>query len=210
MNSNENYSAAADNNKAPILEVLKKYIKGEKRLLEVGTGTAQHAVHFAKHFEKLMWVTSDVAKNRSAINAVLVKEKLPNLFGPEKLEIGVDDFPKGSYDFVFTANTLHIMSWKECKTLFKLLGKRLREGSMVFFYGPFKYKGEFTSASNGEFDAHLKEQNIKSGIRNFEDVEKNMTDYGFKLVNDHEMPANNRLLVFSREAFKKNVKPRSP
>ncbi len=208
MNSNENYSAAADNNKGPILEVLKKYIRGEKRLLEIGSGTAQHAVHFAKHFEKLMWVTSDVAENRPVINAALAKEKLNNLFGSEKLEIGVDDFPKGSYDFVFTANTLHIMSWKECKTLFKLLSKRLREGSMVFFYGPFKYKGDFTSPSNREFDSHLKEQNIKSGIRNFEDVEKNMADYGFKLINDHEMPANNRLLVFAREAFQKNAKPR--
>ncbi len=206
MNSNENYSAAADNNKGPILEILKKYIRGEKRLLEVGSGTAQHAVHFAKHFPLLKWVTSDVAENRSAINSVLVREKLTNLSGPEKLEVGEDDFPKGSFDFVYTANTLHIMSWKECKTLFKLLGKRLREGSMVFFYGPFKYKGDFTSPSNGEFDAHLKEQNIKSGIRSFEDVEKNMTDYGFKLVNDHEMPANNRLLVFAREAFKKTVK----
>lgn len=202
MDSNENYSPAADNNKAPILEILKKYIRGEKRLLEIGTGTAQHAVHFTKHFEQLKWVTSDVAGNHASISAVLKKEKINNLFGPEKLQIGVDDFPKGSFDFVFTANTLHIMSWKENKTMFKLLGKRLREGSLVFFYGPFKYNGEFTTPSNQEFDAHLKLQNISSGIRNFEDVKKNMIDYGFKLVNDHEMPANNRMLVFAREAFK--------
>ena len=205
MNSNENYSAAADNNKDPILEVLKKYVRGDKRLLEIGTGTAQHAVHFAKHLERLQWVTSDLARNHLPISTLLKKEKIINLHGPEKLEIGVDDFPKGSFDFVFTANTLHIMSWKENKTLFKLLGKRLREGSTVFFYGPFKYNGDFTSPSNQEFDAHLKEQNISSGIRNFEDVKKNMIDCGFKLVNDHEMPANNRMLVFTREAFRKTI-----
>jgi len=203
MNSNENYSAAADNNKAPILEVLKEYIHGEKRLLEIGSGTAQHALHFAKHFEQLKWVTSDVEENHPTINAVLKKEKINNIYGPEKLKVGEDDFPKGSFDFVFTANTLHIMSWKENKTLFKLLGKRLREGSMVFIYGPFKYNGDFTTPSNREFDSYLKEKNIKSGIRNFEDVKKNMTDYGFKLINDHEMPVNNRLLVFVREAFRK-------
>ena len=208
MNSNENYSAAAENNKGPILEVLKKYIRGEKRLLEIGSGTGQHAVHFAMHFEQLKWVTSDLVRNHLPLSTFLKKEKLNNLFGPEKLEIGVDDFPKGSFDFVFTANTLHIMSWKENKTLFKLLGKRLREGSMVFFYGPFKYNGDFTSPSNREFDSYLKEQNIKSGIRNFEDVKKNMIDYGFKLINDHEMPANDRMLVFAREAFQKDVKSR--
>jgi cyclopropane fatty-acyl-phospholipid synthase-like methyltransferase len=208
MNPNDTYSAAVENNKGPILEVLKKYIRGEKRLLEIGSGTAQHAVHFAKHFEQLKWVTSDVYENHLVIDNVLKKAKISNVYGPEKLKIGVDDFPKGSFDFVFTANTLHIMSWKEDKTLFKLLSKRLREGSMVFFYGPFKYKGDFTSPSNRDFDSFLKEQNIKSGIRNFEDVLKNMNDYGFKLINDHEMPVNNRLLVFAREAFQKSVKPR--
>jgi cyclopropane fatty-acyl-phospholipid synthase-like methyltransferase len=208
MNPNDTYSAAVENNKGPILEVLKKYIRGEKRLLEIGSGTAQHAVHFAKHFVQLKWVTSDVYENHLVIDNVLKKAKISNVYGPEKLKIGVDDFPKGSFDFVFTANTLHIMSWKEDKTLFKLLSKRLREGSMVFFYGPFKYKGDFTSPSNRDFDSFLKEQNIKSGIRNFEDVLKNMNDYGFKLINDHEMPVNNRLLVFAREAFQKSVKPR--
>ena len=208
MNSNENYSPAAENNKGPILEVLKKYIHGDKRLLEIGTGTAQHAIHFAKYFERLQWVTSDLPRNHLPIATLLKKEKISNLHGPERLEIGVDDFPKGSFDFVYTANTLHIMSWKENKTLFKLLGKRLREGSMAFFYGPFKYNGDFTSESNREFDAHLKQQNPSSGIRNFEDVKKNMIDYGFKLINDHEMPANNRMLVFAREAFQKSAKAR--
>lgn len=203
MQSNESYSAAADRNKDPILEVLKEYIHGEKRLLEIGTGTAQHAVHFAKHFKQLMWVTSDVAENHAVISAALKKENLKNLYGPSKLKIGEDDFPRGSFDYVYTANTLHIMSWKECKTLFKLLGKRLREGSLVFFYGPFKYRGDFTSESNKEFDAMLKERDIRSGIRNFEDVNNNMTEHGFKLLDDHDMPANNRLLVYERKSFQK-------
>ena len=94
------------------------------------------------------------------------------------------------------------MSWKEDKTLFKLLGKRLREGSLVFFYGPFNYDGKFTSPSNEEFEKWLKERNPKSGIRAFEDVESSMQKFGFKLLKDHEMPANNRLLVFERLSFK--------
>lgn len=201
METDVAYSAAAERNKDAILDILKEYIHGKKRLLEIGSGTAQHAVHFAQHFSDLNWITSDVKGNHPGIKARLQHEKLKNVHGPETLKIGLDDFPKGTFDFVFTANTLHIMSWKENKTLFKLLGKRLQKGSMVFFYGPFNYNGGYTSPSNRDFDAFLKEQNEKSGIRNFEDVEKNMTASGFKLVKDHEMPANNRLLVFERQAF---------
>jgi cyclopropane fatty-acyl-phospholipid synthase-like methyltransferase len=205
METKEAYSAAADRNKDAILEVLKEYIQDDKRLLEIGSGSAQHAVHFASHFHEVAWVTSDVIENHPAIQARLKDAHIKNLHGPEKLKVGVDDFPQGAFNYVFTANTLHIMTWKENKSLFKLLSKRLREGSMVFIYGPFNYGGDFTSPSNKEFDDFLKTQNVKSGIRNFEDVEKIMTAGGFKLVKDHEMPANNRLLVFRRLAFQKSL-----
>lgn len=196
------FSAAADRNKEPIFNVLKQYIDIDGRLLEIGSGTAQHAVYIAGQLANLHWVTSDQPQYHDGIKATLKEAKLGNIHGPEKLTIGKDDFPgKRPFDYVFTANTLHIMSWKEAKTLFKLLGKRLRESCLVFIYGPFNYNNEYTSESNQAFDQMLKERDPNSGIRNFEDVQKAMEKSGFKLLKDHEMPANNRLLVFERQKF---------
>lgn len=189
-------------NKDPILNILKEYIVSSGRLLEIGSGTGEHAIYFGKHLPKVQWVTSDVKTNHKTIKEWLKEAKLPNVHGPEVLKIGKDDFPRGKFDYIFSANTLHIMSWKEDKSLFKLLGKRLREGALVFFYGPFNYDGKFTSASNEEFEGWLKGRDPQSGIRNFEDVCQTMIKNGFELRDDHEMPANNRLLVFARLPFK--------
>lgn len=200
--SQKNYAPSVERNKDPIYKVLKEYIDSKARLLEIGSGTGQHAVFLGEKFPKIQWITSDVKPNHSDIKEWLKEAKLPNVHGPEVLKIGKDDFPRGKFDFIFTANTLHIMSWKEDKSLFKLLGKRLREGAIVFFYGPFNYEGKFTTPSNEEFDGWLKNRDSKSGIRNFEDINQSMEKSGFELINDHEMPANNRLLVFKRLAFK--------
>ena len=191
------FSAAADRNKEPILNVLKDYITNSGRLLEIGSGTGQHAVHMATNFPQIEWVASDQPIYHDDLKACFKQAKLPNLHGPEKLTIGEDDFPgKKPFNYAYSANTLHIMSWKECKTLFKLLGKRLREGSLVFFYGPFNYEGDFTSDSNRSFDQMLKARDPKSGIRNYEDVLSAMNKAGFKILNDVDMPANNRTLIF--------------
>lgn len=193
------YSAACDRNKEPILEVLREFITSEdKKLLEVGSGTGQHAVFLAPHFKHLEWYTSDVPDNHAGIKEWLGEAKVPNIKGPFTFEVGKDDFPKNEFDIVFTANTFHIMSWKECKTLMKSLGQRLTEGAQVFIYGPFKYQGEYTSQSNAEFDESLKTRNPLSGIRAFEDVVNAMTKNGFSLTKDVEMPANNRILIFMR------------
>ncbi len=195
------FAPACERNQEAIYEVLKQYITYDGRLLEVGSGTGQHAVYLAQRFPKLHWVCSDVKGNLEGIKAWLKEAKLSNIHGPEILKIGQDDFPgKRPFDYVFSSNTLHIMSWKEGKTFFKLLGKRLREPALVFFYGPFNYNSEYTSESNREFDQWLKERDPQSAIRNFEDVESTMKKNGFKLLQDHEMPANNRLLVFERLA----------
>lgn len=193
------YSPSCDRNAPSILEILKEYITSDnKRLFEIGSGTGQHAVFFAPHFPNLHWVTSDRKENHAGIKAWLKEAKLPNVHGPETFEVGVDKFPKGAFDLSFTANTFHIMSWKECKTLMKIWGRHHREGSQVFIYGPFNYGNQFTSKSNEEFDQMLKARNPQSGIRNFEDVENTMKKSGFDFTADHEMPANNRLLVFTR------------
>lgn len=194
------YSPAADRNKEPIFNVISQYIGENGRLLEIGTGTGQHAIYISKKMPNLHWITSDQEHYLSGIKMWLKEAKLSNIHGPEKLVIGEDDFPsKRPFDYVFSANTLHIMSWKENKTLFKLLGKRLREGCLVFFYGPFNYNNDYISQSNKEFDIALKANDSKSGIRNFEDVVSAMNKAGFKLLKDHVMPANNQLLVFERQ-----------
>lgn len=199
MSNSKPHSPACERNSGPILEILKQYItKDNKRLFEIGSGTGQHAVSIAPHFPHLHWITSDVKNNHEGIALWLKEAKIPNIHGPEYFEVGKTPFPKGAYDLSFTANTFHIMSWKECKTLIKLWGKHHREGSQVFIYGPFNYHGEFTCESNKLFDQRLKEHDASRGIRNFEDVKANMEKNGFLFTFDHEMPANNRLLVFTR------------
>ena len=150
-----------------------------------------------------MWTTSDVTSSHPLIKKNLAAAKIENIKGPFQFEIGKDDLPRVPYDLIFTANTFHIMSWKNCKTLIKALGTRLREGSQVIIYGPFNYEGNFTSESNAQFDKWLKERNPESGIRAFEDVNNNMIKNGFALYKDYEMPANNRTLVYTRLNFMK-------
>lgn len=193
------FSQSCENNKEPILKVLKQIItKDNKRLLEVGTGTAQHAVFFSKHFTDLHWVTSDKLENHAGIAARLLTEKLGNVHGPVAFEVGKDAFSKQHFDLSFTANTFHIMPWKVGKTLIKHWGNHLREGSQVIIYGPFKYENEFTSESNRIFDETLKSRDKKMGIRNFEDIKSGMERVGFRLAKDYEMPANNRILLFTK------------
>lgn len=199
------YSAACERNRDPILEIMKDVItRDDKRLLEIGSGTGQHAVYFAPQFPWLEWYPTDVAENLKGMKLWFDEFKIPNIKAPVRLDVSKDDFPKLKFDVVYTANTFHIMHWKECKSLMKLLGHRLRENSKVMIYGPFKYGGAFTSISNEEFDQQLKTRDPSSGIRSFEDVNNGMIKNGFELVFDYDMPANNRLLVYKRLKFIKS------
>lgn len=194
------FSEACERNRIPILKVLKSLLSSQhQRLLEIGSGTGQHAVYFAPHFTHLIWVTSDVKENHPGISSWLEESSAPNIIGPGTFEVGHDPFPNGHFDVVFTANTFHIMSWKNCQTLMEMFGKNLHEGALVIIYGPFNYQGKFTSQSNEDFNQSLKTRSHEMAIRNFEDVVSGMDSNGFSLENDHEMPANNRLLVFKRK-----------
>ncbi|HMQ11746.1 MAG TPA: DUF938 domain-containing protein [Oligoflexia bacterium] len=194
------YSAACERNKTVIFDTLKPYLNGlNGDLLEVGTGTGQHAVYMAPQLEHITWHTSDVPGNHMGIKSWLKESKTQNIKAPINFKVGVDKFPKKTfYQAVYSANTFHIMSWKQVKTLIKLLGHSLRRDALVFIYGPFKYAGQYTSPSNESFDQSLKEANPQQGIRNFEDVQTAFEKSGFTLVEDHVMPANNQLLVFKR------------
>lgn len=199
------FSAACERNKDAILEVLKETIlPSDRRVLEIGAGTGQHAVYFAPHFPQVDWYPTDLSDKLQGMKLWLEEAKIPNIQRPLRLDVSKDDFPKLKFDVVFTANTFHIMHWKDCKSFMKLLGNRLRENSRVVIYGPFKYNGEFTSESNAQFDQTLKERDPLSGIRNFEDILNNMVKNGFELIADYDMPANNRILVFNRLKFQKS------
>jgi len=196
---NKPFSQACEENKDPILKVLKEFIDyKKKRLLEVGSGTGQHAFYFASHFKHLEWYTSDIKDNHSCIIEWSKESNTKNIKGPLKFQAGVDEFPRLQFDVVYTANTLHIMSWKEVKTLLKKFGKHLRQDSLVIIYGPFNYNDNYTSESNKSFDRMLKEKDPNSGIRSFENIHNIMLSNNFKLIKDCEMPANNRTLVFKK------------
>ncbi len=196
------FSPAAERNKEPILKVLKEVIRPQhKRLLEIGAGTGQHAIFMAPFFPKLEWTPTEQAENLSMLAKLVHESGVPNIRQPHKFQVGPDDFANFTYDLIFTANTFHIMHWKECKTLMRLASIRLQENGKVLIYGPFNYDGKFTSPSNEEFDNSLRERDPLSGIRSFEDVQRAMVKQGFELQKDYEMPANNRLLVFNRLKF---------
>jgi len=182
-----------------LLKIFQEIIPAEHwRLLEVGTGSGHHAIHIASHLEQLQWVCSDVPYRQKAIQKNLREAKLPNVHGPIEFMVGKDDFPKQKFNAVFASQLLHMISWKEAKGLFKMLGGRLREGSQVLLYGPYKYDGKFASERQEELDRMIKEKDAQNGVRAYEDVVKAMAKYGFELKKDHTLPNENHFLHFVR------------
>jgi cyclopropane fatty-acyl-phospholipid synthase-like methyltransferase len=199
MNSPPKPSApSCERNQGPILEVLLQHFPGRKQALEIGSGTGQHAVHFAAAMPWLTWQPSDRADALPGIRLWLDEAALPNVRQPLELDV-TGHWPVGPYDAVFTANTLHIMSWPEVEILFRALDRVMASDAMLAVYGPFNYGGKFTSESNAAFNVWLKQQYSQaSGIRDFEAVDALANGIGLKLVADHAMPANNRTLVWKR------------
>ena len=192
------YSDACDENRDPILAVIRQEFSGCRTILEIGSGTGQHAVYFARQLPQLTWQPSDIAGNHPGINAWRCEAGLDNLPEPLQLDVSRDDWPAAAYDGVFSANTCHIMSWGEVKAMFRGIGQVLVPGGVLCLYGPFNYHNSYTSDSNARFDAFLKSRDPASGIRNFEDLDSLAASNGMRHRQDHEMPVNNRLLVWSR------------
>ena len=193
------YAEACDRNREPILEVLREHFADRLHVLEIGSGTGQHAVHFAAALPRLTWQTSDVDSNLPGIRMWLEESGLSNLPPPIALEV-TGTWPDTRFDAIFTANTLHIMSWPEVRALFAALPKVLTADTVLAVYGPFNYDGRFTSPSNASFDQWLKQRSPHSGIRDFAAVDELSRSIGFALVEDRPMPANNRTLVWRRTA----------
>lgn len=198
MTMTKPYSQACENNRNPILSKLKSYLEGKECILEIGSGTGQHAVHFAKHLPNITWQTADQAMHHEGINAWLDEAKLSNLIAPMTLDLNHDWPVNKKYDAIYTANTLHIVSEPLVEKLIIGAAKHSHSQSHLFIYGPFNYNGQFTSDSNQGFDAMLRARDPQSGIRDQEWVVSLAQQQDFELVQDHEMPANNRLLVFKR------------
>jgi SAM-dependent methyltransferase len=190
------FSQACEVNKAPILDVLKDVFHGRENVLEVASGTGQHAVYFGAHLPHLFWQTSDIQQNIGGIQAWISEARLPNVIAPLRLDVNDTTWPIGKFDAIFNANTVHIISWQEVQRLFNHIARVVIPGAIVCFYGPYNYNQQFTSESNARFDASLKARDTKSGIRDFEAINTLAASHGFTLQKDVEMPSNNRLLVW--------------
>ncbi len=191
------HAPACDRNQGPILEVLLQHFRDRKQVLEVGSGTGQHAVHFGAAMPWLTWQPADMAESLPGIRLWLEEAALPNVLPPIELDVtGV--WPKGPYDAVFSSNTLHIMGWPEVQKLFAALDGVMARDAVLAVYGPFNYGGKFTSDSNAAFDAWLRQRSAASGIRGFEAVNELASAIGLELIADRAMPANNRALVWKR------------
>jgi len=195
------FSQACENNKRPILNRLSKAFTRSKHVLEIGSGTGQHAVFFGQQLPYLTWQTSDLLSNHQGINMWLDEAALKNVQKPIVIDLNKawpmpDNNPR--VDGLYTANTLHIISWPLVVKFFDGISQNLSAQAKVCIYGPFNYQGEFTSESNANFDKWLKERDENSGIRDIEAILLLASSAGLQVIDDHEMPANNRLLVFSK------------
>jgi cyclopropane fatty-acyl-phospholipid synthase-like methyltransferase len=185
------FSEPSERNRAPILAVLKRIFVDRKAVLEIGSGTGQHAAYFAPELPRLVWQASDVAENLPGIRE-WISSPLPIELDMEK------EWPAVQADAVFSANTSHIMSWPQVERMFAGVARLLPVGGVFALYGPFNYDGKATAESNARFDAMLRGRDPASGLRDFRDIAALAQRVGLACVEDNAMPANNRLLVFAR------------
>ncbi len=189
------FSQACANNQQPILDIIQPLFAEVDEVLEIGSGTGQHAVYFGKAMPHLRWQCADRLENHAGINTWRESEHLPNVLAPLALDVN-EPWPIDMVPAMFCANVIHIIAWPEVEKLFEGIAKHLRKPGIVCFYGPYNYSGQFTSDSNARFDVWLKDRDPRSGIRDFEKVDALARKAGLALQADHAMPANNRCLVW--------------
>ncbi|HKK04648.1 MAG TPA: DUF938 domain-containing protein [Gammaproteobacteria bacterium] len=192
------FSESCEQNKQPILAVLREALADSRAVLEIGSGTGQHAVFFARELPYLTWYTSDRLEYHPGIRAWLEEAGLANVHGPAELDARQREWPAVEVDAVFSANTAHIMDWPAVEAMFAGVGRLLPADGVFCLYGPFNYGGRYTSQSNERFDAWLRARDPASGVRDFDDLEALARAAGLELQRDYEMPANNRTLVWRK------------
>ena len=191
------FSEACERNKDPILAVLRGAFAACTHVLEIGSGTGQHAVHFALALPHIVWQPSETAEAMPGLRKRIFEEGPKNLRAPVFLDVTVTPWDVRKVDGVFTANTLHIMHWPQVEAFFANLPAVMKPETVLAVYGPFCYGEKFTSPSNREFDGMLRARDPGSGIRDFEAVNALAEAAGFRLVADHRMPANNQTLIWT-------------
>lgn len=192
------FAESCEQNKHAILAVLQREFAGAQRVLEIGSGTGQHAVFFAHELPHLVWQTSDVVEHHPGIQAWIDDDGPSNVHTPLTLNVASDPWPRHQYDAIFSANTVHIMGWPEVEKLFAGIGEVLSEGGRFCLYGPFNVDGKFTSESNAQFERWLKSQNPKSGIRDQAELDDLAGKAQLTRAANHVMPANNNILVWEK------------
>jgi SAM-dependent methyltransferase len=193
------FSPSCERNQQAILEVLREVLAHSVEVLEIGSGTGQHAVFFARHLPQLRWQTSELPELHPGICAWIADAALPNVRPPLDLDVDAPVWPVRDMDAVFSANTVHIVAWPQCQHLFQGVGRTLKPGGLLCLYGPFNYAGGFTSDSNAQFDVWLRQRDARSGIRDFEALDAEAKAQGMLLEQDVAMPANNRILVWRKQ-----------
>jgi len=191
-------SEACERNKGPILAVLGGELTASRSVLEIGSGTGQHAVHFARNLPHLSWQPTELSGQLAPLEERILAEGPANLRPAIALDVRARPWPVGRVDAVFSANTLHIMAWDAVEHFFGGVGAVLAAPGVLCVYGPFRYRGGYTSQSNAEFDRYLRRRDPSSGIRDFEALERLAAAAGLELAADHAMPANNQTLVWRR------------
>lgn len=191
------FSQSCINNRQPILTVLQRVFATASRVLEIGSGTGQHAVFFARELPHVRWQATDLAENLPGIRQWIADQPAANLLEPLMLDV-TGDWPAVTFDAVFSANTAHIMPWEAVQIMLTQVADRLPPGGVFALYGPFNYEGAYTSESNSRFDTWLKARDSAKGIRDFEKINGTLRQLGLELMEDNAMPANNRLLVWRK------------
>ncbi len=201
--SDKPYAPACDRNREPIHGVLSQLFADKSSILEIGSGTGQHAVYFAGLMPHLQWQCSDLEENHPGIRQWLDEAGLSNTPAPVVLDVQQDNWPVLQVDAVFSANAVHIMPWEAVVAMIGGVGRLLQNDGLLVLYGPFNYQGNYSSDSNARFDEWLKQQNPHSAIRDFEAVNELAGDAGLEICDDLEMPANNRIIYWRKVSAKR-------
>jgi cyclopropane fatty-acyl-phospholipid synthase-like methyltransferase len=193
------YSPAAERNGQPILDCLQQFLPKQGTVLEIGSGTGQHAVFFARHLMALRWQPSDRQENIAGLKTQFLHEGNVRILSPLQLNVLSDDWPAEIFSAAYSANTAHIMSWQAVEAMFAGVSATLTTGGKFCLYGPFNIDGCFTSESNASFDRQLTANKPEMGIRDMADVESLANACHMYLDRKIQMPANNFMLVFVKE-----------
>ncbi len=194
------FAQAAAKNAAPILEVLRREFRDCRQVLEIGSGTGQHAVAFASDLEHLDWQTSDLDENHGRIEAWVADSGVANVRAPLSVDVRTTDLPPDACDGVYSSNTAHIMSMETVLDMFTLVARALRPGGVFCLYGPFTIDGRFNTRSNEQFDQQLRARDASMGLRDLVVLEEHATRQGLKRDALYAMPTNNLLAVWRKES----------